>query len=284
MKIMILGASGMLGNAIFRMFSMVPNLNVFGTIRSERLRSLFPATLQDTIISDVNVDNLDVLVKILSDFKPDVIINCIGVVKQLSQANEPLTVIPLNSIFPHRLYRICELSGTRMIHISTDCVFSGSKGMYTELDTADANDLYGRSKLLGEVHYPNSITLRTSIIGHELIGKRSLVDWFLSQNGSVSGFKNALFSGLPTIEIAKLILDYVLPNPMLHGLYHVSSDPISKYDLLTLVADVYNKNIDIQAEYAYKVDRSLDSSRFRLETGFRPKDWRSLIVSMKDFG
>ncbi|WP_428825249.1 dTDP-4-dehydrorhamnose reductase family protein [Azonexus sp. IMCC34842] len=284
MKILVLGASGMLGNAVFRLFAESDGFDVIGTVRSERSRRLFPEFLQSALISGVDVENIDNLMHVLGGVKPEVVINCIGLVKQLAEADDPLAAIPINSLLPHRMARLCAVAGARFVHVSTDCVFSGSKGMYTEADFSDAKDLYGRSKFLGEVDYPNAVTLRTSIIGHELEGARSLVGWFLSQSGSVRGFKRAIFSGLPTVEIARLIRDCVLSNPYLRGLYHVSADPIDKYDLLCLLADAYGKTIDIKVDESVAIDRSLDSSRFRLVTGFQPKPWPELVKSMKDFG
>lgn len=273
----------MLGNATFRLFAESDGFDVMGTVRGERSKKFFPESLQSGLISGVDVENIDNLMRIFGGTRPDVVINCIGLVKQLVEADDPLAAIPINSLLPHRMARLCAVAGARFIHLSTDCVFSGSKGMYTEANFSDAKDLYGRSKFLGEVDYPNAVTLRTSIIGHELEGARSLVGWFLSQNGSVKGFRKAIFSGLPTVEIARLIRDYVIPNPHLHGLHHVSADPISKYDLLKLVADVYGKDIDIKADDSLVIDRSLDSSRFRSITGFQPKPWDELVKSMKDF-
>ena len=283
-KVLVLGASGMLGNAALRVFADSEGFDAFGTVRSNRSAKLLPPAVQSCLISGVNVENMDSLLAVFSQVKPDLVINCIGLVKQLSESDDPLSAIPINSLLPHRLARLCAVSGARFIHMSTDCVFSGSKGMYTESDTSDAKDLYGRSKFLGEVDYPNAVTLRTSIIGHELEGARSLVGWFLAQNGPVKGFKKAVFSGFPTVEIAHLIRDYVLPNPHLRGLYHVSADPINKYDLLRLVADSYGKAIDIEADESFVIDRSLDSSRFRSMTGFQPKPWPELVKFMKDFG
>jgi dTDP-4-dehydrorhamnose reductase len=274
----------MLGNAVLRVLANSLGYQVTGTVRSARSVALFPSDLQRNIAIGIDVENFDSVVSLFARFRPEVVINCIGLVKQLSEADDPLVALPINSLLPHRLARLCAVSGARLIHVSTDCVFSGSKGMYTEGDFSDAKDLYGRSKLLGEVDYPNAITLRTSIIGHELEGARSLVGWFLSQSGPVRGFKRAIFSGLPTVEIARLIRDHVLPNPHLHGLYHVSADPINKYDLLRLVADAYGKSIDIEADESFVIDRSLDSSRFRSITGFQPKPWAELVGSMKDFG
>ena len=284
MRVLVLGASGMLGNAAFRLFAESDGFDVVGTVRGERSRKFFPVSLQSALISGVDVENIDSLMRVFGDTKPDLVINCIGLVKQLAEADDPLAAIPINSLLPHRLARLCAVAGARFVHMSTDCVFSGSKGMYTESDPSDAKDLYRRSKFLGEVDYLNAVTLRTSIIGHELEGARSLVGWFLSQSGPVKGFKKAIFAGLPTVEIARLIRDYVIPNPCLHGLYHVSADPISKYDLLRLVVDTYGKTIDIEADESFVIDRSLDSSRFRSVTGFQPKPWADLVASMKAFG
>lgn len=284
MKILVLGSSGMLGNAVFRFFSDSNNFEVFGTIRNHTIMKSLPSTLQSKLIKGVDAENMDDLIRVFVDLKPNVVINCIGLVKQRAEADDPLDAISINALMPHRITRLCAVIGARFVHMSTDCVFSGSKGMYKESDFPDATDLYGRSKFLGEVDYPNAITLRTSIIGHELEGSRSLVGWFLSQQGSVKGFKKAIFSGMPTVEVARLIRDHILPNPKLHGLYHVSADPIDKYELLKLVAATYNKDIEIEEDNQFAIDRSLDSSRFRSATGFQPRSWPTMVHSMRDFG
>ena len=283
MKILIVGASGMLGNALFRLFSSYADMQVFGTLRNEGSKKLFEERFHLNLISGVDVESADQLMRTIDEVRPNVVINCIGLVKQLSEASDPLLAIPINSLLPHRMAKICSLTGARFIHLSTDCVFSGSKGFYTESDQPDARDLYGLSKYLGEVSESNAITLRTSIIGHELQGAKSLIDWFLSQKSNIRGFRRAIFSGFPTVEIGKIIKDYVLANPSLNGLYHLSSDPINKYDLLKMVAKEYKKNIDIIPDDDFKIDRSLDSSRFRLDTGFRPKPWTQLVSEMHEF-
>lgn len=283
-RVLVLGASGMLGNAVFRFFLAEEGFEVFGTLRSVRTVRFFDESARERLIPGIDVENFDGLVKLFSEIRPDVVVNCIGLVKQLSEADDPLAALPINSMLPHRLARICALVGARLVHLSTDCVFSGRKGRYVESELPDATDLYGRSKLLGEVDYPNAITLRTSIIGHELEGSRSLIGWFLAQESKVRGFKRAIFSGLPTLEIARVIKNNVIPYPDIHGLYHVSADPISKYDLLTLVAGVYGKAIEIEPDEDFVIDRSLDSERFRRATGFRPAKWLDLVTSMRDFG
>lgn len=274
----------MLGNTLLRYFSDDIKYEVFGTIRdSNSFGILTERAPRAKLIKDIEVDNPDSLIRLFADIQPDVIINCVGVVKQLQSANDPMVVIPINSLLPHRLARLAQLVDARLIHLSTDCVFSGRKGNYTEDDTPDSEDLYGRSKLLGEVDYSNSITLRTSIIGHELFGSKSLVEWFLSQKGTVNGYRTARFSGFPTVEVARIICEYVLPNPLLTGVYHLSSESINKFELLQLVSKIYNKDIRINPVDNYLIDRSLNSDRFRSATNFKPDSWIELIKRMHSF-
>jgi dTDP-4-dehydrorhamnose reductase len=282
-RVLVLGATGMLGNAALRLFAQSPGYQAFGSVRSAASLRLLPQAVHSSVVTGVDVDNPDSLTRLFATVKPGVVINCVGLVKQLAQADDPLEAIPINALLPHRLAQLCAVAGARLVHMSTDCVFSGAKGMYTEADAADAKDLYGRSKYLGEVDYPHAITLRTSIIGHELGGARSLVGWFLAQTGSVKGFKRAIFSGLPTVEMARLIRDHVLPHPELHGLYHVAAAPINKFDLLTLLAQTYGKTIDILLDEQFVIDRSLDSTRFMQATGFVPKEWPELARAMHEF-
>lgn len=284
MKVLILGISGMLGSALFKKYLNDPGLITYGTTRNELARDCFDRNCHRRIICDIDLDCDASLIGVFERLKPDVVINCIGLVKQVSEASDPLQAIAINALFPHRLAALCNKFEARMIHISTDCVYSGKAGGYLESDCADANDLYGRSKFLGEVDYPHAITLRTSIIGHELKSNRSLINWFLSQNGSIKGYKKAFFSGLPTVELARVIQDFVIPNPKLSGLFHVSVDPISKFDLLKIVAKEYQKEIAIIPDESLKIDRSLDSSKFKLATGFSVKPWPQLIAEMHKFG
>lgn len=283
-KVLVLGASGMLGNAVLRMLSQIDGYIVTGTIRSEQTIDLLPKKVRNLVVCGIDADNQDSLLRLFKEVRPDVVINCTGLVKQLTDVSNPLIALPINSLFPHRLAHICALSGARLVHMSTDCVFTGKKGMYTENDVPDANDMYGVSKRLGEVNYSNAVTLRTSIIGHELNGSRSLIDWFLSQEVATKGYRRAIFSGLPAIEIARIISEFVIPNTQMKGVYHVSSDPISKYDLLSLVAKIYEKKIVINEDNDFVIDRSLDSTKFREETGYNPPSWESLITLMYEFG
>ncbi len=271
----------MLGHTLLRMLAERKDFELFASVRSlGKLPNLLNSKLIKKILINVDANNFDSFFHKLAEVNPDVTINCIGIIKQSPLANDQITAIALNALFPHKLESACRSIGARLIHISSDCVFKGDKGNYTEEDMSDANDLYGRTKFLGEVIKNNCITLRTSIIGHELNSSYGLVDWFLSQEGHVRGFTNAIFSGFPTVEIARIIADFVIPNGNMEGLYHLSSNPISKYDLLQLVARYYNKNITIEPYSDFYCDRSLNSTRFRTETGYSPPHWEKLIEAM----
>jgi dTDP-4-dehydrorhamnose reductase len=283
-KILILGASGMLGNAVYRTFATSPSFDVVGTVRSATSKIALPDGASGELLAGVDAEQIDSLIATFEKVRPDIVINCIGLVKQLAVVNDPLVTLPINSMLPHRLARLSALVGARLIHVSTDCVFTGSKGDYLESDEPDAKDLYGHSKLLGEVDYPNAITLRTSIIGTELGSAHGLIGWFLNQTGPVKGFTKAIFSGLPTAVLAQVMRDNVVPNPALCGVWHVSADPIAKFDLLQLVANEYGKDVEIIPDDKLVIDRSLNSSRFREATGWSPSSWRQLITQMRQFG
>jgi len=282
MKILVLGASGMLGNAMLRVMSTQEAWSVFGTVRGAD-PALHAAAPRAVLIPGVHADQPDSLLAAFAQARPDVVINCVGLVKQLTNAEDPLVAVPINTLLPHRLARMCEVAGARLVHVSTDCVFSGKQGNYTELDQADAQDVYGRSKLLGEVDYPHAVTLRTSIIGHELRSAHGLIDWFLSQQAPVRGYTEAVFSGLPTFELARVVRDFVIPHASLRGVYHVAAEPISKHDLLQIVNREYGKNLKIEPDDQVKINRSLDASRFREATGYVAPAWADLIAQMREF-
>lgn len=279
-RVLVLGTSGMLGSTMFRYFSQDVNFQTFGTMRDARDMQHFASDLHNSIIPGIQLEGEAGLLTAFSIAKPDVVINCIGIIKQLPNANDHLESLAINATLPHRLASYCNAFGARLIHFSTDCVFSGSKGFYDEGDYPDAYDLYGRTKYLGEVGYQNCITLRTSIIGHELNRAKSLIDWFLSQAKEVKGYTKAVFSGLPTIEVARVCKEYVLPNNELNGLYHLSVDPINKHDLLSLVAKIYRKEINIIPDDNLVIDRSLNSERFRSATGYKPRELPDMIKDM----
>lgn len=281
MKILVLGASGMLGSAVLRTLSEKEDWDVFGTVRSSSAARFFSTAIAERLVAGCDVENHDALVKVFHRIKPDVVVNCIGLIKQAADADDPLLALPINSLLPHRLAALCELGNARLIHISTDCVFNGSRGGYKEEDLSDATDLYGKSKFIGEVYSPHTVTLRTSIIGHELQTSHGLVEWFLSQETQCSGYTRAIFSGLPTVTLAQLIRDIIIPRGDLSGLYHVAAKPISKFDLLNLVAKIYGKSIAILSDDNLTIDRSLNAEKLRNDTGFIAPDWPDLIRLMR---
>jgi dTDP-4-dehydrorhamnose reductase len=284
-KVLILGVTGMLGHTLFSELANHLVYDVYATSRNpHNLRFWCSPDHFKKIIPEVNVEDLDSMTHCLAELKPQVVINCIGIIKQLPSAQDALKTIMINALFPYRLALVCKAIGARLIHISTDCVFSGMKGNYHEDDAPDPLDLYGRTKLLGEVSDPHCLTIRTSIIGHELNGEHGLVEWFLAQEKKVTGFTRAIYSGLPTIEIARILKDFVIINPNLQGLYQVSAEPISKYELLKLIAQIYHKKIEIEPDNQFQVDRSLNSLRFREISGYSPPAWPELIQRMyQDF-
>ncbi len=283
MKVLILGGSGMLGHRLW--INLRKEHEVWATVR--QTSSPFPERPEfplKYVRTDVDSSNFDQVTRALASIRPDLVINCIGLIKQKGDlASDPIMSISLNALLPHRISLICRAAKIRMIHISTDCVFSGKKGSYMESDQSDAEDLYGRTKFLGEVAYPpHSLTLRTSIIGRELKTRLGLIEWFLSQKDgdTIRGYKRAIFTGFTTDELSRIIMNNVIPHPELTGLYHVSSDPINKYDLLQVVNQAFGRKINILPDEDFLMDRSLNSTRFRQATGYQPPSWPDMIQEM----
>jgi dTDP-4-dehydrorhamnose reductase len=232
-----------------------------------------------SVIDDVK--NMAAVEEIIAAQKPDYLINCVGIIKQSSLAEDRYESIAVNAFLPHQLEKLGHRYNFRLIHISTDCVFNGKKGMYTENDLSDASDLYGKTKFLGEVGYGCGITIRTSIIGHELTQqKHGLVDWFLSTTGKVRGYTKAVFSGVTTLELTRVILDIIIARSMASGLYQVAAVPVSKFELLKLVAGIYQKQVEIDPSEEVIVDRSLDASQFYQVTSYRPPNWPEMLQEM----
>jgi dTDP-4-dehydrorhamnose reductase len=282
-KILILGVSGMLGSAAYRLFAQSAGWKVVGAARSVAHLDHLPRSQTASLVGEFNVHDPDRMIQLLATERPDLVLNCVGVIKQLALAKDPLASIEINALFPHRLAHYCALGNARLVQVSTDCVFSGRGHLYRETDFADAEDLYGRTKYLGEVDYPNAITLRTSIIGHEIGKAVSLVDWFLGQPGpTVKGYTHAIYTGLPTVELARVVRDVVMPRPDLRGLWHVASAPIDKFSLLNLVSQVYEKSVTLVPDHSVRIDRSLDGSRFERETGYKAPDWPDLVAAMQE--
>lgn len=282
MKVLVLGATGLLGNAMFRVLSENSDGDVYGTVRSAEVKKLFaqPQVGQRLVLTG-DLENHDHLVRLFDTIRPDVVVNCTAVGKMASL--DPVRSISIYALLPHRLAQLCKIGKARLIHFSSDGVFSGKTGGYTEEDVADASDLYGLSKILGEVRDPHAITLRTSIIGHELQTRGGLLEWFLSQQDRCKCYARAIFSGFPAVVLAQVIRDVVLPRPDLNGVFHVATKPISKCELLSLVAQQYKKPITIVPDDKVIIDRSLNADRFREATGYVPPGWPELVHRMHSY-
>ncbi len=280
MKVLIFGASGMLGHKLYQRLS--EGFHVVGTVRetfSEVER--FGIFDRSHIIEAIDVTDREAVDFAVETANPDIVINAVGIIKQRPNAKDRILTLSVNSIFPNYLAQLAESNGFRLITISTDCVFSGSRGGYTGKDTPDAHDLYGMSKLLGEVDAPGCLTLRTSIIGRELATTNSIVEWFLSnRGGSVNGYTRAIYTGLSTLEFADTVARLIAERPDLNGVYHVASETITKFDLLTLLNEVFSANIEIRRDDSVVIDRSLDATRFQAETGIIPPAWPEMVARL----
>jgi dTDP-4-dehydrorhamnose reductase len=281
MKVLVLGAAGLLGNAMFRVLSENATGDVYGTVRSTEVKKFFAPQLGERLVLTEDLENHDHLVRLFDTIQPEIVVNCTALGKMVSP--DPLRSISIYALLPHRLAHLCRVGNVRLVHISSDGVFSGARGGYTENDFADARDLYGVSKILGEVREPHTITLRTSIIGHELQTRSGLLEWFLAQQGQCRCYARAIFSGFPTVVLAQIVRDVVLQRPALSGVYHVATKPISKCELLSLVAQQYKKAITIVPDDKVVVDRSLNADRFRAATGYVPPGWSELVRRMHSY-
>lgn len=281
MRILILGGDGMLGHQLFQRLGSRHEVRVTlrQTLAHYSALNLFP---KSSAYDEIDVRNFERVRHVVTDFHPDAVVNATGIVKQRSAATHSIPSIEINALFPHKLSALCLEAGTRLVHMSTDCVFSGRRGNYSEGDTPDAEDIYGRSKLLGEVTEAPGITLRTSIIGQELSRKTGLLEWFLAQKAPIKGFRNALFSGFTTIEMSRIIELILMHSPPRYGLYHVSSAPINKHDLLRHIRDKLGLPTEIVADETFKCDRSLDSSKFRDDFSYTPPSWDAMIAELAE--
>ena len=284
-RVLVLGATGMLGHKLVQRLN-TNGLPVVGAIRTLAIPDTAAARAAlgraDRILTDVDVLDDRALAGALDAAEPDVVINAIGVTKQLDAAKDPIMSIEINSLLPHRIANLCAKRGARLIHLSTDGVFAGRKGPYNEKSPTDAEDLYGRSKLLGEAAGPGCLTIRSSIVGRELRGRSSLIEWFLSQRGGkATGYAGALYTGLTTNAMADLMATLVRNEAGLSGIWHVASAPITKYELLKLVNRHYDLGIDLACDEKFTIDRRLDGSRLRARTGYSPPSWDDMISNMR---
>ena len=280
MKILIIGGTGMLGHKAVQVLRK--KYEVYATIRNDfsSVENLGIFEKANTF-SNVDIENQDVLKNIIVDLQPEIILNAVGIIKQLESSKNVIKTLTVNSIFPHQLAEFAAAIGAKVMTISTDCVFRGDKGNYKEEDISDATDVYGKSKNLGELYGENCLTLRTSIIGREIGTAHSLVEWFLSnRGGQVKGFTNAIYSGFPTVVLMEIISSLITDHPHLHGLYHVASRPINKYELIKLINEKFDAGIKIEPFADFYMDRSLNSEKFEDTTGFVSPAWETMIEQM----
>jgi len=277
----------MLGAALCKHLSSDPALQIMGLMRGDPLvssiRDIVPRANIFPIIGDVDHLEDERLLEILSDFSPDAIVNCIGWRQQPKCPGQSVKLIVANALWPHRLALLADQIGARLIHFSSDAVFSGSRGQYREDDPPDPVDVYGISKLLGEPREPHCLILRTSLIGHASPDSDQLVDWLLRQKGCVNGYEKAVFSGLPTVEIASIVRDIVLPQTKMAGIWHLAAAPISKFELLRQIVERYGIDLEVVPTAEPTIDRSLDASRFQEATGYCAPSWPELIDRMFKF-
>jgi len=281
MRILILGGDGMLGHQLLKDLSWAHQVRV--TLRQERnAYSRFTQFTEDNSYTGIDVRVTDRLVSVLANFHPEVVINAVGVVKQRKDGLDPIPNLEINALLPHRLAALCKAIGSRLIHISTDCVFSGRTGGYAESDEPDPIDVYGHSKLLGEVTASGCITLRTSIIGSELWRRTSLLEWFLALKGKAPGYRNAIFSGLTTIEMGRIMERLISNFPLSSGIYHVSSQPISKFELLMLIREKFALPTELVPDDDFHCNRSLNSTLFRRDFGYEPPTWAQMVDELAE--
>ena len=280
-SVLVLGGTGMLGHVLWRT-CRDRGMEAFATVRDERgpaASVLDPART----ITGITVEEPRSVARALDESRAAVAVNCIGVVKQSATTRDPVTTIRSNSLFPHQLAVTCRERGVRLIQVSTDCVFSGRRGVYSEEDIPDPVDLYGRSKLLGELDGAATLTIRTSMIGRELERANGLLEWFLGEaGGSVRGFTRAVFSGPTTPVLSRALAEVIERHHDLEGLYHLGAEPIDKYRLLCMLRDAFSLEIEIERDDSVEVDRSLDSSRFREATGWEPPSWTEMVAELAE--
>ena len=283
MRVLVLGGEGMLGHKVFEVLSR--RFDTAATFLDPegpwREFPQYAGVPEARLFAGVDALRFETVAAAVEQARPDAVVNCVGIIKQLKEASDPVLTITLNSLLPHRLAALCTERGARLVHMSTDCVFSGRKGAYTEDDLPDPDDLYGRSKLLGEVDRPGCLTIRTSIFGRDFLKQDALLEWFLSNRGGhVRGYRNAIYSGFPTQVLARIIGDLLSDHPGLGGLIQVASLPITKYDLLTRLRDAMALDIEIEPFDDPPCDRSLSAARFVAATGYQIPSWDEMVAEL----
>jgi dTDP-4-dehydrorhamnose reductase len=280
MRILILGATGMLGH---KLWQLLPQRfpDTYATVRA-RPQLLGSRLFEDErVIAGVDCTDFRAVAGLLDRMAPQVIVNCVALTKRREGSARADASIALNALLPHQLAAWCADHGARLIHFSTDCVFTGRTGGYSEASMTDAEDLYGRSKALGEVAGDGALTLRSSFIGRELTRGTELLEWFLAQRGRrIKGYRQARYTGVSTIFMAQLVGDIITGYPHLAGLYNLASETVSKFELLCLARDAFRLDVEIEPDDTFVCRRDLDGSRLRQALGAAPPSWRDMMAGL----
>ncbi len=278
MRIIVLGGGGLIGHKLFEKLSERFS-DVYCTLHSARSHALFSS---DRVYENIDVQDFFALTNLLNGIGADVVLNCVGITKRKPEIDDLPYAISVNSLFPHRLARWAEESKARVIHFSTDCVFDGVLGNYTEESPTTGNDIYGKTKALGELRYPHALTLRSSFIGRELTGKSELLEWCLASRGlAVNGFKKAFYSGVSTHTMARVVGDIIEHHPKINGLKQLATkQPISKLDLLRLANDIFDLKMTITEDSSFETQPTLDGSALRTEMNLELPNWNTMMSEL----
>ena len=278
MKILVFGATGMIGHKMFQLLTM-NNLEASGTVRHAPANYLSVSFFANQrIIPSIDVTKLASVQSLLNSRNPDIIINCVGITLRKPEIKDEELCVKVNAEFPHFLKKYVEVNKKYLIHFSTDCVFSGKADSYTEDSKPDATDVYGRTKALGEVSGDHALTLRGSQLGSEVFGKSELLEWAIAQSGqSIKGYDQAIYSGVTTNGVADLVADLIQRPKRLTGLYQVASQPISKYDLLCKVNQIFKLRMKIEPDSSYKNRKVLSAAKIASEIGYRCASWDQML-------
>ena len=282
-KVLIIGGNGMIGSELLRSLKLFnKNLEVKATLRNKLNHyDIYLIYNNKDCFFKINVFEIDNIKDLIKLYKPNVIINCVGVTKQKINDFSLDKVKYINSNFPHKLYKLCNKESIRLIHLSTDCVFSGNRGEYKFNDIADAKDIYGQTKKEGEIIHDNSLTIRKSTIGYEMNKPHGLLEWFLCQKNDVLGFKNAIFTGVSTIELSKFISHIICKHQELSGLLHLRGPKIDKYSLLKKIKYFFNlDHINLKVDEKYICDRSLNEDRLLSKLNYSIPCWDTMIKDL----
>jgi dTDP-4-dehydrorhamnose reductase len=284
MRILILGGNGMIGHKMYQILSKFKE-DTWVTLRNDLSTYSFSSIYNyEKVIDNIDLTDFNKLSRILNEIKPDIILNASGITIRRGVEKIKSNTILINSALPHFLNEWVSFNNKRLIHFSTDCVFSGKKGDYLDTDIKDAYDLYGSTKSLGEIIDSQfAVTLRGSMIGRELENKTELFEWFLKQkNKKIKGFSEVIYSGITTVKMAEIILTLINNYPNLTGIYNISSKPITKLALLKLCNEYFDVNAIIEMDGSYSSNKNLISEKFFNHIGMKQPNWEDLIKQLKD--